>query len=111
MVQMLMRDSRPVGCASEDSSISMGDNESALILIRHCNDMKQQEARLRLITLLVLLVSMVLVLFTSHLQPWYQGNLASSQKTVSCPVLLWSLISKKLNCIDPLYKHGRIKML
>ncbi|XP_075884676.1 uncharacterized protein LOC142889882 [Nelusetta ayraudi] len=78
MVLRLIRDTRPAGSAAGDSVIDMREDESALILIKHCNDMKQQEARLRLITLLLLLVNMALLLFTNRLHPWHQGNFASA---------------------------------
>lgn len=78
MVPRLIRDTRPAGSAAGDSVIAMGEDESALILIKHCNDMKQQEARLRLITLLLLLVNMALLLFTNRLSPWHQGSFASA---------------------------------
>lgn len=95
MVPILMGDARPAGPAAGESAIGMGEDESALILIKHCNDMKQQEARLRLITLLLLLVNMALVLFTNRLYPWQQGNFASAQEGVSsrafhlCALFLW----------------------
>lgn len=83
MVPRLIRDTRPAGSAAGDSVIAMREDESALILIKHCNDMKQQEARLRLITLLLLLVNMALLLFTNRLSPWHQGSFASAGRGVS----------------------------
>lgn len=118
MVPRLIRDTRPAGSAAGDSVIDMREDESALILIKHCNDMKQQEARLRLITLLLLLVNMALLLFTNRLSPWHQGNFASAGRGVSSknrsPVLLVSFGKQNSAvCIitdqQPLYDHGTIK--
>nr|XP_046232013.1 uncharacterized protein LOC124052126 [Scatophagus argus] len=52
----------PAETALGESMVNMGSDESVLILIKHCQDMKQQETRLRLITLLLLLSCTALVL-------------------------------------------------
>lgn len=102
MAPRLIRDTRPAGSAAGDSVIDMREDESALILIKHCNDMKQQEARLRLITLLLLLVNMALFLFTNRLSPWHQGDFASAGRGVSpksfllCASFLWQT---ELGCL------------
>ncbi|XP_042251663.1 uncharacterized protein LOC121885905 [Thunnus maccoyii] len=44
--------------------ISMGPDESLLILIKHCHDMKKQETCLRFITLLLLLTCAALFIYT-----------------------------------------------
>ncbi|XP_041667298.1 uncharacterized protein LOC121525382 [Cheilinus undulatus] len=43
--------------------VDMGQDESVLILLRHCRDMKRQETRLRLVTLLLLLGCAALFFF------------------------------------------------
>ncbi|XP_044030889.1 uncharacterized protein LOC122865918 [Siniperca chuatsi] len=55
MAQKLMRHTLPAEAACGDAMIDMGPDNSVLILIKHCRDMKQQETRLRLFTLLLLL--------------------------------------------------------
>ncbi|TKS84062.1 hypothetical protein D9C73_019171 [Collichthys lucidus] len=53
----------PAETTCEDSMIDMGQDRSALILIKHCRDMKQQEMCLRLITLFLLLICTALFIF------------------------------------------------
>lgn len=51
-----------------NSVLDMNQDDSVLILIKHCRDMKQQESRLRLVTLLLLLSCMALVIFATLMQ-------------------------------------------
>ncbi len=53
MGQKLAVQTLPNEEACRDSVTNMGPDESVLILIKHCRDMKQQETRLRLVTLLL----------------------------------------------------------
>ncbi|KAL7376991.1 hypothetical protein ABVT39_019453 [Epinephelus coioides] len=50
--------------ACGDAVTDIGQDECVLILINHCRDMKQQETRLRLTTLLLLLSCTALYIFT-----------------------------------------------
>lgn len=63
MAQKLKGEARPAKATCGDSVIEVSPDESVLILIKHCRDMKQQETRLRLVTLLLLLSCMGLILF------------------------------------------------
>ncbi|XP_038590354.1 uncharacterized protein LOC119914897 [Micropterus salmoides] len=63
MGQRLMGHILPAEVACSDAIIEMGSEKSALILIKHCQDMKQQEMRLRLITLLLVLLCTALYIF------------------------------------------------
>nr|XP_020474488.1 uncharacterized protein LOC109970916 [Monopterus albus] len=60
MGQTVMEHTLPV-----EDACCMGPDESVLILIKHCQDMKQQETRLRLITLLLLFICTALFIFTT----------------------------------------------
>lgn len=61
--QKLMGHTLPAEAACGDTMIDMGPDKSVLILIKHCQDMKQQETRLRLSTLLLLLSCTALFIF------------------------------------------------
>lgn len=87
MGQTLMRDALPAEAACGDSVIDMGPDESVLILIKHCRDMKQQETRLRLITLILLLSCIALILFTTGADLRRQENSASVGQGVSSKTL------------------------
>ncbi|KAM3599717.1 uncharacterized protein V6R79_010294 [Siganus canaliculatus] len=78
MKQTLMRQATAV---CEDSRIDIDLDQSVLILLKHCQSMKQQETRLRLITLLLLLSCTALFVFTTirrqeNLEPSRQGSTA-----------------------------------
>lgn len=66
-----------------DSLVAVAEEEPAalILLIRHCSHMKQQEARLRLVTLLLLLALTALVLLTGRAQPgpWGEVGYRSSR--------------------------------
>lgn len=81
MGQRMMGHSAKAACG--DSMVNMGSDESVLILIQHCQDMKQQETRLRLITFLLLLSCMALVLFMTGANLWQHKNSGSRQQEVS----------------------------
>lgn len=83
MGQRLLKKTQPAEAASGDSVIGIGPDESVLILIKHCSDMKQQEMRLRLITLLLLLSCMALILFTGRVDLRRQENSTSVGRGVS----------------------------
>lgn len=59
-----------------------GLDEPALILIRHCRDMKRQEACLRLITLLLLFSCTALFVFTNGVELRQQKEVRSNDKMV-----------------------------
>ncbi|TMS07950.1 uncharacterized protein LOC104936472 [Larimichthys crocea] len=63
MGQKQMGHTLPAETTCKDSMIDMGQDRSALILIKHCRDMKQQEMCLRLITLFLLLICTALFIF------------------------------------------------
>ncbi|KAE8284748.1 hypothetical protein D5F01_LYC16182 [Larimichthys crocea] len=63
MGQKQMGHTLPAETTCKDSIIDMGQDRSALILIKHCRDMKQQEMCLRLITLFLLLICTALFIF------------------------------------------------
>ncbi|XP_076614804.1 uncharacterized protein LOC143338350 [Chaetodon auriga] len=65
MGQKLMARTLSAEAACRNSGIDMSSDESVLILIKHCRDMKQQETCLRLITLLLLLTCMALFIFVT----------------------------------------------
>ncbi|KAL4005140.1 hypothetical protein ACER0C_004853 [Sarotherodon galilaeus] len=65
MGQRVMGPTVPAGAACGDALISVTPDESVLILINHCRDMKRQEARLRLITLLLLLGCAALFVYST----------------------------------------------
>ncbi|XP_051268347.1 uncharacterized protein LOC127370377 [Dicentrarchus labrax] len=65
MGQKLRGHTQPAEAACRGSMIDIGRDESVLILIKHCQDMKQQETRLRLITLLLLLTCMAMLIYTT----------------------------------------------
>lgn len=65
MGKKLTGEARPAKAACGDAVIEVIPDESVLILIKHCRDMKQQETRLRLATLLLLLSCMALILFNT----------------------------------------------
>uniref|UniRef100_A0A3Q0RSN7 THD domain-containing protein n=1 Tax=Amphilophus citrinellus TaxID=61819 RepID=A0A3Q0RSN7_AMPCI len=75
----------PAGAACGDAIIGVSPDESALILINHCRDMKKQEARLRLITLLLLLGCAALFVYSTCAglrrqdEPGSRGREVSSQ--------------------------------
>lgn len=82
MGKKLTGEARPAAAACGDSVIEMSPDESVLILIKHCRDMKQQETRLRLATLLLLLSCMALILFNT-IDPRRERNSAPSEQGVS----------------------------
>lgn len=88
MGQRLLKNTQPAETASGDSVIGIGPDESVLILIKHCSDMKQQEMRLRLITLFLLLSCMALILFTSRVDLRQQENSTSVGRGVSSKTFL-----------------------
>lgn len=59
-----MKHALPAEGACGDAVMEMGSDKSVLILLKHCQDMKQQETRLRLITLLLVFSCTVLFCFT-----------------------------------------------
>lgn len=87
MGQKLTGEVLPAEAACGDSVIDVSPDESVLILIKHCRDMKQQETRLRLTTLLVLLSCMALILFTTG-DLRQQKNSASREQGVSSKTCL-----------------------
>lgn len=66
--------------------------EPALILIRHCQDMKKQETRLRFITLLLLLGCGSLFLYISCAVLWFHREPAGTEHTVSSCLLFCFLL-------------------
>ncbi|XP_022075725.1 uncharacterized protein LOC110969854 [Acanthochromis polyacanthus] len=52
------------GAVCGDAVVDMSPDKSVLILLKHCQDMKQQETRLRFITLFLLLGCTALFIFT-----------------------------------------------
>lgn len=72
MEKKLIGRNLPTACG--DAVIGVSPNEPVLILIKHCRDMKQQETRLRLITLLLLLGCTALFCFTIIYEQRQQGN-------------------------------------
>lgn len=90
MGQRLLKKTQPAEAASGDSVIGIGPDESVLILIKHCSDMKQQEMRLRLITLFLLLSCMALILFTGRVDLRQQENSTSVGRGVSSITFLFT---------------------
>ncbi|KAF1377192.1 hypothetical protein PFLUV_G00198060 [Perca fluviatilis] len=78
MEEKLFGQTLPTESACGDAIIDMDPDKSVLIPIKHCRDMKQQEMRPRLITLLLLLSSMALFIFTICAVLWQRGNSGSS---------------------------------
>ncbi|XP_078127416.1 uncharacterized protein LOC144531252 [Sander vitreus] len=78
MGEKLFRQTLPTEAVCGDAIIDMGQDKSVLILIQHCRDMKQQETRLRLVTLLLLLSCTALFIFTICANLWQHGNSGSS---------------------------------
>ncbi|TDH01768.1 hypothetical protein EPR50_G00166020 [Perca flavescens] len=78
MEEKLFGQTLPTESARGDAIIDMDSDKSVLILIEHCRDMKQQETRLRLITLLLLLSCMALFIFTICAVLWQHGNSGSN---------------------------------
>ncbi|XP_032395161.1 uncharacterized protein LOC116704065 [Etheostoma spectabile] len=64
--------------ARGDAIIDMGPDKSVLILIKHCQDMKRQETRLRIITLVLLLSCTALFIVAISADLWKHGNSGSS---------------------------------
>lgn len=64
----------PAEAAFGDMVVDMGQNESVLILMKHCRDMKRQESCLRLITLLLLLGCATLFFFVICADSRQHGN-------------------------------------
>ncbi|XP_074473764.1 tumor necrosis factor ligand superfamily member 15-like [Sebastes fasciatus] len=58
--------------------MDMGHDESTLILIKHCRDMKKQETRLRFITLLLVFSCTTLFMFTIWADLRHRENSGSS---------------------------------
>lgn len=84
MKQKLMGDTTATEATRGDLVIDlMGPDESVLILLKHCRDMKQQETRLRLITLFLLLSCMALILLTTGSVIRQKENSVSSRQGVS----------------------------
>lgn len=87
----------PAEAAYGDSAIDIGEDESLLILIKHCKDMKHQETWLRLITVLLLLSCVALILFINyfHVQKWDNSAFnrpGVSSETFSLGVVFFLLI-------------------
>ncbi|XP_031143173.1 tumor necrosis factor ligand superfamily member 15 [Sander lucioperca] len=80
MGEKLFGQTLPTEAVCGDAIIDMGQDKSVLILIQHCRDMKQQETRLRLITLLLLLSCTALFIFTICANLWQRENSGSSRK-------------------------------
>ncbi|XP_071323030.1 tumor necrosis factor ligand superfamily member 15-like [Trachinotus anak] len=78
MGQKLMGPTLPAEAASGDAVADMGQDESVLILIKHCRDMKQQESCLRLVTLLLLLSCTTLFVFIISADLRQRGDSGSS---------------------------------
>lgn len=85
MGKTLMGNTPPAEAACGDSVIDIGKDESLLILVKHCKDMKHQETWLRLITLLLLLSCMALILCV-HVQKWDNRQAVSSETFPLCAV-------------------------
>lgn len=88
MGKKLMENTPPAEAACGDSVIDIPRDESLLILIKHCKDMKHQETWLRFITLLLSLSFMALILFVNcvHVQKW--DNSAFNRQGVSSETFL-----------------------
>lgn len=84
MGQKVMGPTVPAGAACGDALINVSSDESVLILINHCRDMKRQEARLRLITLLLLLGCTALFVYSTCANLGQHGKSGSSRDGVSC---------------------------
>ncbi|XP_054468912.1 uncharacterized protein LOC129102690 [Anoplopoma fimbria] len=80
MGQSLIGHTLPADAACGNAMIDMGPDRSLLILLKHCRDMKQQETRLRIITLLLLLGCTALFIFTIcvDLRP-HENSVSSGQ--------------------------------
>ena len=85
-----MQGTLPAEAACQDSTIDMGRDESVLILIKHCRDMKQQETRLRLITLLLLLSCMAAFALTTCADLWQRGNSGATGTEVNSKLFLFA---------------------
>lgn len=83
MGQKVMGPTVPAGAACGDALINVSSDESVLILINHCRDMKRQEARLRLITLLLLLGCTALFVYSTCANLGQHGKSGSSRDVVS----------------------------
>ncbi|XP_023253576.1 uncharacterized protein LOC111648055 [Seriola lalandi dorsalis] len=83
MGQKLMGPTLPSEAACGDAMVAMGRDESILILIKHCRDMKQQESRLRLITLLLLLSCTTLFVFIKAADLKQCGNSGSIEQRIT----------------------------
>ncbi|XP_008303424.1 uncharacterized protein LOC103375017 [Stegastes partitus] len=73
------------GAACVDALTEMSPDESVLILLKHCRDMKQQETRLRLITLFLLLgcaALFIFMIFCGNLQQ-HENSGSSGQTSTS----------------------------
>ncbi|XP_026032787.1 uncharacterized protein LOC113027389 [Astatotilapia calliptera] len=79
MGQKVMGPTVPAGAACGDALINVSSDESVLILINHCRDMKRQEARLRLITLLLLLGCTALFVYSTCANLGQHGKSGSSR--------------------------------
>ncbi|CAK6976679.1 uncharacterized protein LOC111221201 [Scomber scombrus] len=66
--------------ASGDTMINMGTDKSVLILIKHCQDMKKQETRLRFVTLLLLFSCAAMFISTIIPDLRQLGNSRSSKQ-------------------------------
>ena len=83
MGQNLTGHTLPAEAACGNAMMDMGHDESLLILIKHCRDMKQQETRLRLVTLLLVLSCTTLFIFTISADLRQPENSGSSGQGVS----------------------------
>lgn len=88
-----MAHTQPAETACRDSVMNMGPDEPVLILIKHCRDMKQQETRLRLVTLLLLLSCTALFIFITGAGLRQHKNSGSSEQGVSFKTIFYVLIA------------------
>lgn len=92
MGQKVLGFTTAVGPTCGDAMMGVSRDEPALILIDHCRDMKKQEARLRLVTLLLLLGCAALFVYSTWAgsrqpdQPGPRGQAVSARLLPDTPL-------------------------
>ncbi|XP_035039714.1 uncharacterized protein LOC118125360 [Hippoglossus stenolepis] len=76
----------PAEASCGEQEMGIGSDEPVCILIEHCRDMKQQETRLRLITLLLFLCCSALYIFTICAELRKREQQSSGEQRAAAPL-------------------------
>ncbi|XP_074546938.1 uncharacterized protein LOC141805673 [Halichoeres trimaculatus] len=82
-------------------SVDMSRDEAVLILLQHCQDMKRQETRLRLVSLLLLLSCVALFVFSQFQRTSGASGQTDQQTSAATPSRAYSQQDRECPAADP----------